>query len=63
MATKQQQKQNRRGDRMQLFQSKKGFIGLWEDIFKGFIAGFICGVILLLLIVFEIIPFPVSLCG
>lgn len=42
--------------------NKKGFIGLWADVFKGFLAGFICGIILMLLIALKIIPFPISFC-
>jgi tetrahydromethanopterin S-methyltransferase subunit F len=43
--------------------NKKGFIGLWEDIFKGFMVGFIFGIILMILIVLQVIPFPISFCG
>jgi hypothetical protein len=42
---------------------KKGFVGLWADVFKGMIYGFILGVALMLLIVYGIIPFPFSFCG
>ncbi|MBI5001827.1 hypothetical protein HZC31_00415 [Candidatus Woesearchaeota archaeon] len=46
-----------------LFFSKKGFIGLWADVFKGFITGLIFGIILMILLVLEVIPFPISFCG
>ncbi len=48
---------------MRVLTNKKGFIGLWADVFKGFITGFIFGVILMILLVLKVIPFPVSFCG
>ncbi len=42
---------------------KKAFVGLWADVFKGIVYGFIIGVVLTVLIVKGIIPFPFSLCG
>ena len=43
--------------------NKKGFVGLWADVFKGFIFGLIAGIVLTILLAFEFIPFPVSICG
>ena len=42
---------------------KKGFVGLWADIFKGFFFGLIAGIVLVVLIIYEVIPFPFNLCG
>lgn len=47
---------------MKMLTSKKGFIGLWADVFKGFLAGLVCGIILIILIVLKVIPFPISFC-
>lgn len=47
----------------EMFNSKKGFIGLWADVFKGFMTGLIFGIILMILLVLEVIPFPISFCG
>ena len=43
--------------------NKKAFIGLWADVFKGFLTGLIFGIILMILVVLKVIPFPISLCG
>jgi tetrahydromethanopterin S-methyltransferase subunit F len=43
--------------------NKKGFVGLWADVFKGIIYGFIIATVLMLLIIYEVIPFPINLCG
>ena len=43
--------------------NKKGFVGLWADVFKGMVYGFVIGVAITLLIVYEVIPFPISFCG
>jgi uncharacterized integral membrane protein len=42
---------------------KKGFVGLWTDVFKGFFVGLILGLLVMVLIVLNVIPFPVSFCG
>ncbi len=40
-----------------IFKDKKGFIGMWADVFKGFIIGLILGIILTaVLIGLKIIP-------
>ena len=43
--------------------NKKAFVGLWADVFKGMVYGFIIGVVLMLLIMAGIIPFPFDICG
>jgi tetrahydromethanopterin S-methyltransferase subunit F len=45
--------------------NKKGFVGLWADVFKGIIYGFIIAVVLMLLIINGIVPLPfgIDLCG
>ena len=47
---------------MKMFSDKKGFIGLWADVFKGFLTGFIFGVLVMILIILKVIPFPISFC-
>jgi len=42
---------------------KKAFVGLWADVFKGLVVGFILGVIIMLLLIMGIIPFFVEPCG
>jgi len=39
-----------------MFKNKKAFVGMWSDVFKGFFVGLIIGIILMLLVFFEIIP-------
>jgi len=43
--------------------NKRGFVGLWADVFKGMLYGFVIGVVLMVLLVYDIIPFPFNLCG
>ncbi|MBN2458559.1 hypothetical protein JXB31_05505 [Candidatus Woesearchaeota archaeon] len=39
-----------------MLSNKKAFVGLWSDVLKGFLAGLIVGIILVMLVFFEIIP-------
>jgi hypothetical protein len=47
---------------MRIMQSKKGFIGLWADVFKGFIFGLLAGIVLMLLVNYKVIPIGIELC-
>ncbi len=42
---------------------KRGFVGLWADVFKGIFYGIIIGAAVVLLICNGIIPFPFAICG
>ena len=42
---------------------KKGFVGLWADVFKGFLFGLITGIVLALLIFWNVIPLGINFCG
>jgi hypothetical protein len=41
--------------------NKKGYIGMWSDVFKGFFAGLIIGAALVLLMMMKVIP--IGVCG
>ncbi len=46
--------------------NKKAFVGLWADVFKGIVYGFIIGVVVMILIIKGIIPLSFlqsMLCG
>lgn len=42
--------------------NKKAFVGMWTDVIKGIIIGIILGIALMLLLVYGVIPFPISFC-
>ena len=48
---------------MKLFENKKAFVGMWSDVFKGLAVGLILGIIIMLLFVYNVIPFPVDFCA
>ena len=39
-----------------MLKNKKAFVGMWGDVFKGFFFGLIAGIVLIMLVFFEIIP-------
>jgi len=43
--------------------NKKAFVGLWSDVFKGLVVGFLLGVILMVLMFMGLIPFPIEVCS
>ncbi len=46
-----------------MLKNKKAFVGLWQDVFKGFIFGLIVGIVLSFLVFYNVIPVPISFCG
>jgi hypothetical protein len=47
---------------MKMIDGKKGFIGLWADVFKGFFFGLLAGIVIMLLVVYKVIPIGITLC-
>jgi hypothetical protein len=43
--------------------NKKGFIGLWTDVFKGLGIGIIIGIILAALLFFDVFGLGINFCG
>jgi hypothetical protein len=43
--------------------NKKAFVGLWADVFKGVVYGFIIGVVLMILVMTGVIPLPFEICS
>ena len=48
---------------MKMIKNKKGFVGLWTDVFKGFGVGLVIGIILAFLLFYNVIPLNINFCG
>jgi len=47
---------------MMMKMNKKAFVGLWTDVFKGLGIGFVIGLILAVLLFYNVIPLGIDFC-